>query len=88
MPRFDKITIRRYDENGSQVFTEGNVHAESVYRFKGQAAQAVVVTELVFSEFNEADFRKLFVAMTRAKLLLVLVGQSDTLQRLRRAVFA
>jgi hypothetical protein len=78
----------RYDDNGSQVFTEGNVHAESVYRFKGQAAQAVVVTELAFSEFNEADFRKLFVAMTRAKLLLVLVGHSDTLQRLRRAVFA
>jgi len=78
----------RYDDNGSQVFTEGNVHAESVYRFKGQAAQAVVVTELAFVDFNEADFRKLFVAMTRAKLLLVLVGQVDTLQRLRRAVYA
>jgi len=47
----------------------------------------VVVTELAFVEFDEADFRKLFVAMTRAKLLLVLVGHSDTLQRLRRAVF-
>lgn len=78
----------RYDENGSQVFTEGNVHAESVYRFKGQSAQAVVVTELAFDEFNEADFRKLFVAMTRAKLLLVLVGQADTLKRLRRATHA
>lgn len=75
----------RYDDNGSQVFTQGNVHAESVYRFKGQAAQAVVITELAFSEFNEADFRKLFVAMTRAKLLLVLVGQTDTLRRLRLA---
>lgn len=75
----------RYDEHGSQIFTEGNVHAESVYRFKGQSAQAVVVTELAFEEFNEADFRKLFVAMTRAKLLLVLVGHADTLQRLKKA---
>ena len=76
----------RYDDNGSQVFTEGNVHAESVYRFKGQSAQAVVVTELAFDEFNETDFRKLFVAMTRAKLLLVLVGHTNTLGRLRNAI--
>jgi superfamily I DNA and RNA helicase len=62
------------------------VHAESVYRFKGQSAQAVVVTELVFDEFNESDFRKLFVAMTRAKLLLVLVGHANTLARLRNAI--
>lgn len=77
----------RYDEYGSQIFTEGSVHAESVYRFKGQSAQAVVVTELAFEEFNEADFRKLFVAMTRAKLLLVLVGHTGTLERLRKATF-
>ncbi|MEQ9107033.1 MAG: ATP-binding domain-containing protein [Limnobacter sp.] len=76
----------RYDEHGGQVFTEGNVHAESVYRFKGQSAQAVVVTELAFEEFNETDFRKLFVAMTRAKLLLVLVGHANTLGRLRNAI--
>ncbi|WP_334120339.1 ATP-binding domain-containing protein [Limnobacter sp.] len=76
----------RYDEHGSQIFTEGNVHAESVYRFKGQSAQAVVVTELAFEEFNETDFRKLFVAMTRAKLLLVLVGHTNTLGRLRNAI--
>lgn len=77
----------RYDENGSQVFTEGSVHAESVYRFKGQSAQAVVVTELAFEEFSEADFRKLFVAMTRAKLLLILVGQGTTLERLKKAAY-
>ncbi|HEX4855793.1 MAG TPA: ATP-binding domain-containing protein [Limnobacter sp.] len=76
----------RYDDHGSQIFTEGNVHAESVYRFKGQSAQAVVVTELYFENFDEADFRKLFVAMTRAKLLLVMVGQTDTLARLRASV--
>jgi hypothetical protein len=44
------------------------------------------VTELAFEDFTEADFRKLFVAMTRAKLLLVLVGQSDTMEKLRRAI--
>jgi hypothetical protein len=76
----------RYDEHGSQIFTEGNVHAESVYRFKGQSSQAVIVTELYFENFDEADFRKLFVAMTRAKLLLIMVGKGDTLGRLRSAV--
>ena len=77
----------QYDLLGQPEYSGGEVLIESVYRFKGQAAQAIVVTELAFSEFNEAEFRKLFVAMTRAKLLLVLVGHSDTLQRLRKAVF-
>lgn len=78
----------RYDEYGAQVFTEGSVQAESVYRFKGQSAQAVVVTELAFEEFSESDFRKLFVAMTRAKIFLVLVGQGNTITRLKQACIA
>lgn len=73
----------QYDEHGGQVFTQGSVVSESVYRFKGQSAQAVVITELDFEEFNELDYRKLFVAMTRATLALVIVGRDDTVRRLQ-----
>ena len=47
--------------------------------------QAVVVTELALEEFNESDFKKLFVAMTRAKLMLVIVGHINTTQTLKAA---
>ncbi|HEY1058956.1 MAG TPA: ATP-binding domain-containing protein [Limnobacter sp.] len=72
----------QYDEHGGQVFTQGGVLAESVYRFKGQSAQAVVITELVLQAYSRQDFRKLLVAMTRATVSLTLVGELDTLQRL------
>lgn len=73
----------QYDEQGNPVFTEGAVLAESVYRFKGQSAQAVVVTEVEFETFSDSDYRKLFVAMTRAKMLVVLVGESSVLAKLK-----
>lgn len=73
----------QYDEQGNPVFTDGAVLAESVYRFKGQSAQAVVITEIEFESFSDSDYRKLFVAMTRAKMLVVLVGQDGVLERLK-----
>ncbi|HEX4879291.1 MAG TPA: ATP-binding domain-containing protein, partial [Limnobacter sp.] len=76
----------QYDERGGQLFTPGSVYAESVYRFKGQSAQAVVITELEFEAFDLASYRKLFVAMTRAKVFLLLVGAAPVLQRLERAL--
>ncbi|WP_370263444.1 ATP-binding domain-containing protein [Limnobacter sp.] len=76
----------QYDDKGAQLFTEGSVYAESVYRFKGQSAQAVVVTELEFESFDLPSYRKLFVAMTRAKVMLVLVGQTRVVQRLGQAL--
>jgi superfamily I DNA and RNA helicase len=72
----------RYDEQGNQLFTDGAVLAESVYRFKGQSAQAVVITELEFENWSEKEFKKLFVAMTRSKMFLVFVGLNDSVGRL------
>lgn len=72
----------QYDAQGNQTFTSGSVLAESVYRFKGQSAQAVVVCEIDFEEWSEKDYRKLFVAMTRAKLFLALVCESATAKKL------
>lgn len=62
-----------YDLFGNPVFREGELLAESVYRFKGQSAPAVIFTEIDFETLDDKSFRKLFVGMTRARLKLVLV---------------
>lgn len=75
-----------YSDTGEQLFTQGSVLAESVYRFKGQSAHAVIITELAFQEFSPHDFRKLFVAMTRATVALVIVGDEHTVKHLQGAL--
>jgi hypothetical protein len=62
-----------YDEFGTPILRDGELQAESVYRFKGQTAAAVVLTEIDFEELDALCWRKLFVGMTRARLKLVLV---------------
>ena len=62
-----------YDLFGNPIFREGELLAESVYRFKGQSAPAVIFTEIDFETLDDKSFRKLFVGMTRARLKLVLV---------------
>jgi hypothetical protein len=62
-----------YDLFGVPVFREGELLAESVYRFKGQSAPAVIFTEIDFETLDERTFKKLFVGLTRARLKLVLV---------------
>jgi hypothetical protein len=47
---------------------------DTLFRFKGQAADAVVVTEIDFERFDENARRRLFVALTRARLQAVLVS--------------
>jgi len=63
----------RYDRQGEQVWTDGEVLADTVYRFKGQSAPAVILTEVDFSELTELDRRKLFVAFTRPQIRLTVV---------------
>ena len=46
---------------------------ESVYRYKGQSAPAVVIAEFDFAELDEAARRRLFVALTRAQMAAELV---------------
>ncbi len=62
-----------YDLFGNPVYRDGELLAESVYRFKGQSAPAVIFTEIDFDILDDKSFRKLFVGMTRARLKLVLV---------------
>ena len=58
----------RYDAGGSAQWTEGDLLVESVRRFKGQAAPAVVVTECDFESLDAMRRRLLFVALTRARV--------------------
>jgi superfamily I DNA and RNA helicase len=46
---------------------------ESVYRFKGQAAPAIIFAEIDFDVLDEKAVRKLFVGATRSMMKLVLV---------------
>ena len=62
-----------YDLLGQPVQKPGNVLLESVYRFKGQSAPAVVFAEIDFETLDDKVVRRLFVGATRARMKLVLV---------------
>ncbi|MCQ9377191.1 ATP-dependent helicase [Methyloversatilis sp. XJ19-49] len=63
----------QYDLLGQPEYSEGDVLIESVYRFKGQSAPAVILAEVDFDALDERTLRKLFVGATRAMMKLVLV---------------
>lgn len=60
----------RYEEGGGAIWTDGDLMAETVRRFKGQSAPAVVLTECELSELDAVSRRLLFVGLTRASLSL------------------
>ncbi|MGO4579948.1 ATP-binding domain-containing protein [Cupriavidus sp. 2TAF22] len=62
-----------YDAQGQPVYSQGDVLAESVFRFKGQSAPAIVFAEIDFESMGEKEIRRLFVGATRATMKLVLV---------------
>jgi uroporphyrinogen-III synthase len=59
---------------------------ETVYRFKGQAAPAVVFAELDFETLDDKALRKLFVGATRAMMKLVLVTSERATKALTDAL--
>ena len=71
-----------YDLLGDPIYREGGLLAESVYRFKGQSAPAVIFTEIDFDKVDDLVLRKLFVGMTRARLKLVMVLSDRAQQQL------
>lgn len=71
-----------YDLFGTPIYREGGLLAESIYRFKGQSAPAIIFTEIDFEQINELVLRKLFVGMTRARLKLVMVLSERAEQQL------
>ena len=63
----------KHTRNGDPEWTEGDLLVESVYRFKGQSASGVVLTELDFDMLDDKVRRKLFVGLTRAHLAVEMV---------------
>ena len=58
---------------GEPVWTDGTLRIDTVRRFKGRCAPAVVLTEIDFDALTPLLRRLLFVGMTRAQMHLELV---------------
>ena len=71
-----------YDLFGQPVYSQGEVLVESVYRFKGQAAPAVILAEIDFAVLDDQALRKLFVGATRSSMKLILVLHRKSAARL------
>jgi len=76
----------RYDLFGRPEFSDGDLLIETVYRFKGQSAPCVILTEVDFDAFDDLAQRKLFVGFTRASMkLLVVLSERAARSLLTRA---
>lgn len=84
--RLGDFSFRRfsgtYDLFQRPIYEEGDILMESVMRFKGQAAPAVVFAEIDFAQLDDKAVRRLFVGATRATMKLVLVISEDAAQQL------
>lgn len=67
-----------FDAGGAPIWTDGQLLIESVRRFKGQAASAVVLTECDLVQLDTMNRRLLFVGLTRARVHLEWVVSGGT----------
>jgi superfamily I DNA and RNA helicase len=66
----------KYDVNSQQVYTDGDINFESIYRYKGEQAPVVILVDLDERlEHNDWNTGVLYCAMTRATVRLELVVQ-------------
>ncbi|KVU34798.1 nuclease [Burkholderia ubonensis] len=66
----------KYDLFGNPEYHDGDVLLDSIYRFKGQSAPCVILTEIDFDTLDSRAARKLFVGATRATMKLLLVASA------------
>ena len=78
----------QFDEGSTPIWKEGQLLIESVRRFKGQAASAVVLTECDIAELDSLNRRLLFVGLTRARVHLEWVISSKTAHILEQSLQA
>ena len=62
-----------YDKDSNATWSNGDLLVDTLYRFKGQCADAIVLTEIDFTEWDQVTKNKLFVGLTRARLTINLV---------------
>jgi superfamily I DNA and RNA helicase len=75
-----------FDAARNPVWTAGELTVESVRRFKGQAAPAVVLTECDFGELDDLTRRMLFVGMTRSQMHLEWVVSRSAASAITKAL--
>ncbi len=63
----------KFSKNSDPIWIEGELLVESIFRFKGQSAPAIVISELDFSEMTSIERKKLFVGVTRAQMAVEIV---------------
>ncbi len=78
--RLGNFTLARftgdYDAEGNQILTEGQIRFETIYRFKGQQAPAVILVDVdPDGRAQERDLSLLFTGMTRATVRLDIVAR-------------
>ena len=78
----------RFDDGGSAIWSDGVLLIDSVRRFKGQAAPAIVLTECDLPELDPISKRLLFVGLTRARIHLEWVVSSGTAAMLQHTLGA
>jgi len=62
-----------YDSQGIATWSDGEIFVDTLFRFKGQCADAIVLTEIDFDEWTENVKRRLFVGISRARLAVSMV---------------
>jgi len=62
-----------YDARGISIWSNGRLFMDTLFRFKGQCADAVVLTEIDFDAWDENIKKRLFVGLSRARLMASLV---------------
>lgn len=68
----------KYDEHENQIYTEGKLIFDTIFRYKGQQAPVIILTDLDESlEVNERTRKILYCAMTRATVLLELLVEES-----------
>ena len=91
LSQLDQWSLRRftgaYDSGGGAIWNSGELLIDSVRRFKGQAAPAVVLTECDLTGWDPMTRHLLFVGLTRARIHLEWVISTAT-EGLVQAAFA
>ena len=64
-------------EDGRQVYTDGDLYFDTVRRFKGQQAPAVLLVDVEPRDDRAVDSRLLYCGMTRATVHLELFAKRD-----------
>ncbi len=62
-----------YDKESNATWSKGELLVDTLYRFKGQCADAIVLTEIDFAEWDQVTKNKMFVGLTRVRLTINLV---------------